>query len=123
VSVHQWVLVALVGSALLLTLVCAVGVLAMQGPMQKLHYLAPPATLSAFAIAAAAFYDGKGLQPGGKALVVAIVLTLMNAVVTHATARAAWVRVLGRFSSDPADADLFARKAIEPGEDPWEDAP
>ena len=122
-TAHQWVLVALVGPAVLLVIVCAIGVLAMDDAEQKQHFLSPAATLSAFAIAAAAFYDGNGLQPGGKALVVAVVLTVMNGIGTHAIARAALVRVIGRLSSDPKNADAYARAAAEPDKDRWEDAP
>jgi multisubunit Na+/H+ antiporter MnhG subunit len=120
VNAHAWILLALVGPSVLLTLVCAVGAALMRDPFQAVHFISPPATLSAFGIAAAAFFDGPGKQPGGKALVVAVVLTVMNGVATHATARAAWVRVLGRWSSDPGKADEVLKGATAP--ERWEDS-
>ena len=120
-SLHAWIVLALVGPAVLLTIVSAIGALAMRDPFQRLHFIAPPATLSAFAIAIAALYDGKGLQPGGKALVVAVVLTVMNGVATHAIARAAWVRGIGRWVPEPERADQVVQHAMDPSADRWED--
>jgi multicomponent Na+:H+ antiporter subunit G len=86
----------LVAAAALLALVCAVGVLALPDPYQKLHFIAPPATLSAAAIALALFLGEPDRQAGAKATLVAVLLTVMNAVVTHATARAARIREKAR---------------------------
>jgi multisubunit Na+/H+ antiporter MnhG subunit len=120
VSGHAWLLWALLGPAVLLAMLSALGVLVMRDPLQKLHYLAPPATVSATLIAIAAYCDGRGWQPGNKALIVAVVLTVMNGVASHATARAAWVRALGRWTPNPHAAAAFEkRSAHEPG---WEDS-
>jgi multicomponent Na+:H+ antiporter subunit G len=119
VSAHGWIVLALVGPAALLVVVCAVGVLVMPDPLQKLHYLSPAATVSATLIAIAAYVDGPLLQMGNKALVVAVVLTVMNGVAGHATARAAWVRALGRWSADPKDAKAVL--AVAAREESWED--
>ena len=89
--------------AVLLTAACAVGVAAMRDPLQRLHYIAPPSTLGAILLAAAI-----GLEAGWAALVkpvlVVALLTALNGVVTHATARAAFVRRHGRWPPDPSQS-------------------
>ncbi len=79
-------------AAAALTLVCAVGVAAMRDPYQKLHFIAPPATLASFVLALAVALQAREAQATLKALLVAVLLTAANGVVSHATARAAFVR-------------------------------
>jgi multisubunit Na+/H+ antiporter MnhG subunit len=87
----------LLAAAALLTLVCAVGVLVMPDPFQKLHYLAPPAAFASFLVAAAVFVRGNATG-GIKAVLAALVLLAINAAVTHATARAARIRDAGQLA-------------------------
>ena len=81
----------LTAAAVLLTIACAIGVAVMRDPLQRLHYVAPPSTLGAALLAAAI-----ALEAGPAALVkpalVLVLLTALNGVVSHATARAAFVR-------------------------------
>lgn len=93
----HWVAVALLAGAAAVALISAVGALAMRDAFQRLHFIAPPATLSSFSVAVAALLDEPQKQAGAKALVVALLLVVMNAVVSHATARAAFVRRHGRW--------------------------
>lgn len=78
----------------LLTLASSIGVLAMRDPWQRLHFVAPPSTLGAAALAVAI-----GLESGPlaavKPLLVVVLLTALNGVVTHALARAEYVRNRG----------------------------
>ena len=84
------------------TALSCLGMLVMhQDVFQQLHYLAPVADIAAVLLVAAV-----GIQEGwGQALVktilIAAVLILMNAVLAHATARAARVRHFGYWNPHP----------------------
>lgn len=79
---------SLVAAAILITVLSVVGMLRMRDPYQRMHYISPPASLSAFLIAIAIFLQ-RGLKSESfKALFTAFVLTGMNTIVTHAAARA-----------------------------------
>jgi multicomponent Na+:H+ antiporter subunit G len=86
--------------AVLVTLASAVGVWAMRDPFQRLHFLAPPATIGAALLALAIALDGGALAAVKPALVLAL-LTALNGVVSHATARAAFVRRRGAWPPAP----------------------
>ena len=75
----------------------AVGVVAMRDPYQRLHYLTLPAVFSSLFVTVAVFLNDPQKQAGGKVALTALVLFAMNSVVTHATARAAWVYEHGRW--------------------------
>jgi monovalent cation/proton antiporter MnhG/PhaG subunit len=90
-------IIVLVGVAAAITLLCAIGVLVMRDAYQRLHYLSPPATVSAFLIVLAVALDGGGVAATIKVILVAVVLTLLNGVVSHACARAFFVREHGRW--------------------------
>ena len=85
----------LLGVAVLVTVFSAVGVAVMRDPYQKLHFIAPPASIAAICVVAALFIGEKQKQAAGKAVLVAFLLYFMNAVITHATARAHYVREKG----------------------------
>jgi monovalent cation/proton antiporter MnhG/PhaG subunit len=76
-----------------LTLLCAIGVLVMRDPLQRLHFIAPPASLSAFFVVAAVLVQEHSWQSATKVLLIAMLLALVNGVATHATARAALVHM------------------------------
>ncbi len=79
---------ALLAMAVLIILLSVLGMLRMRDPYQAMHYIAPPASLSAIFITVAIFLQ-RGLKPESfKALFTALVLIGMNTVVTHAAARA-----------------------------------
>ncbi len=98
-------------AAAVLALLSAVGVLAMRDAYQKLHFVAPPATLSSFVIVVAVALSGAGAQASLKALLVAILLTAANGVLGHATARALFVRDHGHW---PPRADEAGMKRPDP---------
>jgi multisubunit Na+/H+ antiporter MnhG subunit len=60
-------------------------------------------TISAFSILVAVVIQEGWGQATLKTIFVCLVLLLINAVVTHATARAARVRSLGHWSADPRE--------------------
>ncbi len=67
---------------------------------ERLHYLAPPATVGIACFTLAVLLDKHFSTAGWKALVVFFLLLLMSPVLTHATARAARVRQFGRWDPD-----------------------
>lgn len=79
---------ALVLSSVLIVLTCIAGMVRMRDSYQRLHYIAPPAFLSAILITIAIFLQ-RGLKPESfKALFTTLILIAMNSLVTHAAARA-----------------------------------
>lgn len=78
----------LLAFSVLIGWISVLGMLRMRDPYQRMHYISPPASLSAILIAAAIFLQ-QGLKPESfKALFTAVVLIAMNTFVTHAAARA-----------------------------------
>jgi multisubunit Na+/H+ antiporter MnhG subunit len=66
--------------------------LRMRDEYQMMHFMSPPASVSAILITVAIFLQ-RGLKPESfKAVFVTLVLMMMNTVVTHATARAFRIR-------------------------------
>jgi monovalent cation/proton antiporter MnhG/PhaG subunit len=78
-------------------LACCVGVLAMRGVYDKLHYTAPATTLGTLAIAGAVLVRESTVQYGIKAILIALALLITNPVLTHAIARAERIRRHGAF--------------------------
>ncbi|HVV17239.1 MAG TPA: monovalent cation/H(+) antiporter subunit G [Polyangia bacterium] len=72
-------------------LLSAVGVRAMRDPFQRLHYLTPAATVSAVLVAVA-FWADQSPKDAAKVSFGALLLLAVNAIVTHATARAIHAR-------------------------------
>lgn len=75
--------VALLAVAVLLTLACGVGVAVMRDAWQKLHFGTPPATVSAFLVAAAIALETCQLSASLEALLLALVLTAINGVLSQ----------------------------------------
>lgn len=78
----------LLALAVAVTLASVAAMLCMRDPYQRMHYIAPPASLSAIFITIAIFLQ-RGLKPESfKAVFIVLTLVGMNAVVTHTAARA-----------------------------------
>jgi multicomponent Na+:H+ antiporter subunit G len=73
-------------------LLCCVGVLVMEDAYDKLHYLGPAAIVGPLAIAAAIVVRESFSQAGIKALLTAGLLIVASPVMSHATARALYIR-------------------------------
>ncbi len=84
----------------LITLLSSIAVATRKDLYEALHYLAPPATIAIGCFTLAILLDKRLSQAGVKALIVLVVLLFMNAILTHATARAARVRQFGCWESD-----------------------
>jgi monovalent cation/proton antiporter MnhG/PhaG subunit len=84
-------------------LVCCLGIIVFQDSYERLHYMATVTTISASALLAAVVVkDGWG-QATIKMILNCLVLLLVNAVLTHATAKANRVRELGHWTPDPKE--------------------
>ncbi len=90
----------LLGIGSLTTLLSAIALPTRKDLYERLHYLAPPATVGIGCFTLAILLDKHLSQAGIKALIIFVVLLFMNAILTHATARAARVRQFGRWVPD-----------------------
>ena len=84
-NVVVWVLLVVAGA---IALVSAVGALVMRDALQRLHYVAPPSTISAALVTVALFIGEHDKDVGLKAAFATCALAVMNGVIAHATARA-----------------------------------
>ena len=100
----------LVGVAVALNFLSAVGAMVMRDPYQRLHYLAPPSSLAPLLLTIALFIGEPDKQAGFKMLMLLIVVNAINGVVTHATARAARIRD-GLPYGDQTDEERRAQEA------------
>ena len=90
--------IALLTIAVTAVAISAIGIVVMSDVFDRLHYIGPASMIAPVAIAAAVVVR-EGLSPAGiKALLVAIAISGTAPVLTHATARAARVRALGRWT-------------------------
>jgi multicomponent Na+:H+ antiporter subunit G len=90
----------LLGFGVTIEVLCALGVLVMRNPFDRLHYLAPATLLGPLAVAAAVLVDASDMQARIKAVLVALILAATGPILTHATARAARVRQFGRLHTE-----------------------
>jgi monovalent cation/proton antiporter MnhG/PhaG subunit len=83
------------------SLICCLGLLLMNDVYEKMHYMATVSTIASFfLLAAVVIKEGAG-QAAIKASLIFAVLLITNAVLTHATARAARVRTFGAWDVPP----------------------
>jgi monovalent cation/proton antiporter MnhG/PhaG subunit len=86
------VVAVLIGFGVAVELACCIGVLVMEDAYDKLHYLGPAAIVGPLAIAVAVVVREALSQAGIKALLTATLLIVASPVLTHATARALYIR-------------------------------
>ncbi len=98
---HQLSVEILLACAVAIAFVCTVGMLVMRDAYQRLHYLAPAASISPVLIMIAVLLEEKLTQSGIKSILVAAVMFVMNAILSHATARAFRIRELGQVLPRP----------------------
>ncbi len=91
---HPIITGLLLGVAVALALVCSIGVLVMRDAFQRMHFCSPVVCISSFLIAAAVWVEDDDPQSRIKSLLIAVLLLVMNSLLTHATAKA--VRIHGR---------------------------
>ena len=106
--------------------ISCIAVLVMKDLYERLHYLSPPATVTVICFCAAVIAEKHLSQAGIRAVLITIVLLWINAVLTHATARAARVRQFRRWipdalevrgTNDQSTAGLNSRPLIDSAED------
>ena len=93
----------LLGIAVVSALLSSLGILIMRGVYEQLHYLAPVTTVSAFFLLAAVVVRQGWGQATIKTTLVCLMLLLINAVLTHAIARADRVRRLGTWTPQTSE--------------------
>jgi monovalent cation/proton antiporter MnhG/PhaG subunit len=91
----------LLSIGVVIELACCVGVLVMEDAYDKLHYLGPAAIVGPLVIAAAVVARESFSQAGVKALLTAGLLILASPVLTHATARALYIRQRDHIERNP----------------------
>lgn len=94
-SVLEVVAGVLLALVVLLQLASAVGVLTMRDAYQRLHFIALPCTLGVTFLTVAVVLHETEAVTWVKTALVAVLLSLMNGVLTHATARAAFISANG----------------------------
>lgn len=93
----------LVWVAVVICLICCLGIVLMKDFFERLHYMATVSTVATVTLLIAVVIEQGWGQAAIKMSLIVIVLILMNAVLTHATARAARVRDLGHWQ--PAERE------------------
>jgi multisubunit Na+/H+ antiporter MnhG subunit len=91
-SVAVWTLVWL---AVAVELAGCLGLLVARSVFDRLHFVSAVATAGPFAVATAILLEEGWTTAGIDALVAAVLLLILSATATHATARAAHVRLHG----------------------------
>lgn len=89
---HSAVAAVLVGIAVALALACSVGIAVMRSALERLHFSAPVTSLSVALIACAVWIDDPNWEARLKIVLIAVIMFLMNAILSHATARAIRIR-------------------------------
>ena len=102
-SKTQMLIDVLLGIGVVSAVLSSLALLIMKDLYERLHYLAPPATISIICFTAAVIADKHLSQAGIKALLIMLILLAMNAVLSHATARAARIRQFGRWIADATE--------------------
>jgi monovalent cation/proton antiporter MnhG/PhaG subunit len=125
-SKTQLVIDVLLGIGVICAFAACIGLLVMKDLYERLHYLSLPATVTIICFTAAVIADKHFSQAGIKATLIMIVLLSMNAVLTHATARAARIRQFGRWvgdatevrgTNDASSAGLNSRPLVDSAEE------
>jgi monovalent cation/proton antiporter MnhG/PhaG subunit len=119
---HPYITGSLLAVAVTIAIWCAFGLLIMRDAFQRLHFSTPVVSLSTLLIAVAVFLENSDVGARLKIVLICIILFFMNAVLSHATARAIFIRKFGHWMPQPKDKipvhgqDAFAgqKKVISP---------
>lgn len=94
---HPAITGALLVVAVAIAIVSAVGMAVVRDTLQRLHFSAMAVSLSASLIVVAVFIEQAAADACIKVVLIAVLLFLMNSILTHATARAVRVRRTGNW--------------------------
>jgi multisubunit Na+/H+ antiporter MnhG subunit len=101
---HHWIIAGvLVAVAVALAIICSVGLAIVTTTLERLHFSATVTSFSAALITAAVWIDDPTWQSRLKVLLTAIVLFVMNSILSHSTARAIRIRQEKHFEPRPGD--------------------
>jgi monovalent cation/proton antiporter MnhG/PhaG subunit len=95
--------VALLAFAALSAALTAIGVLVAKDSYERLQFMGPTATLGVWTVAAAVLVREGLNEAGAKAVLIAVIISVMNAVLSHATARAVYTQQQEENSREPGD--------------------
>jgi len=101
-SISSAVVVVLLVVGVGIELLCCIGVLVMKDAYDKLHYLGPAAIVGPLLVACAVMTRESLSQAGLKALFAAVVLAIASPVLSHATARALYIRQRDHVDEPPS---------------------
>ncbi len=93
----------LLGLAVGLAIVCSFGMAIMRNAFQKLNFTAPIVSISCLLIVIAVFLEESEAQARLKVVLIAVLLFCLNAVLTHATAKATRIRKAGHWEVKPEE--------------------
>ncbi len=93
----------LLGLAVGLALVCSFGMAIMRDAFQRLHFSASVVSFSSLFILIAVFLEESQAQARLKMVLIALLLFCLNAVLTHATAKATRIRKAGHWEVRPGE--------------------
>lgn len=93
---HPLIASILVWIAVALAVVCSIGLGVMKNALERLHFSAMVVSFSSGLLVVAIWMDDPDWQARWKAVCIGLLLFLMNAVLSHATARAIRIRSEGQ---------------------------
>lgn len=94
---HPHITIVLLAIAIALAVVCSIGLAVMRDAYQRLQFGSPVTTLSMWLILAAVWLEENQWQPRLKSALIALILLVMNGVLSHVTARAIRIRDEGHW--------------------------
>ncbi len=100
---HPVVTGTLLGVAVGLAIVCSLGMAIMRDAFQRLHFTASVVSISSLLIVVAVFLEESQAQARLKAVLIALLLLCLNAILTHATAKATRIRKSGHWQVRPEE--------------------
>ncbi len=93
----------LLGLAVGLAVLCSFGMAIMRNAFQKLNFTSPIVSISCLLIVIAVFLEESEAQARLKVVLIAVLLFCLNAVLTHATAKATRIRKAGHWEVKPEE--------------------
>ena len=100
---HPIITGTLLGVAVAIAIWCSFGLLIMRDALQRLHFATPVVSLSSLLIAIAVFLESDDIGARLKVVLIGLILFCMNAVLSHATARAIFIHKFGHWDPRPQD--------------------
>lgn len=100
---HPLVASVLVGIAVVLAIVCSIGLGIMGSALERLHFSAAVTSFSTGLIVLAVWLDDPDWQARLKVVLIGVMLFVMNSALSHATARAIRIRETKHLDPQPQD--------------------